>query len=144
MAKLAWAISCHRIIVDSETNSVSYIDSLEQIGATALPVTVAFGLGLVWFRELAGEAIMLRVTVINSSGGVVSRVEGQLLHPTAMYHRANLTVEATFRVLGVHDVVVEQKAGEGWIEEARIPLTIAMLPARADVSDGDTSPIPGT
>lgn len=131
MAKLVWAVTCQRILLDVATNSVSYIDAIEEMTAAMMPIQAQISLGLVWLRQTAGETIAVRVTGIDPHQARITLTEGQLADPNAMYHRANLALTIPLSVAGPYQIVVEQKVPEDvWQEEARIPLTVnLMLPS---------------
>lgn len=124
MAKLIWTITCDRIIIDRETNQVTYVDSIEDIAVASFPAPVFFTVGIVWLREQPEERIRMRVSVLAPDGAALFQKAGDLDHPTAMRHRLNLPLIIMTQNAGFHFVMVEQFVNDEWREECRIPLTV--------------------
>ena len=93
MAKIIWGILSARVIIDQETNTVSYIDVIENIAAPQFPVTLQRAtLSLVWKSEKKGEELTFRI-FLNWPGNTDDRViepDTQILNTPS--HRFNLVL----------------------------------------------------
>lgn len=64
MAKLVRGVLCTRVIIDQETNSISYIDVIEHIAVPKFPVILHQAvLSLQWSREKEDEELVLRIEI---------------------------------------------------------------------------------
>lgn len=62
MAKFVWGIFSGRAIVDQETNTVSYIDVIENVVADKFPAILQRGvLSLTWHTEEQGEELVFHI-----------------------------------------------------------------------------------
>ena len=129
MASMIWAITCERIIIDRETNQATYVDSVEDLVVPSLPAPIAFAVGVLWIRAEVGERIRIRVSVTDPEGTKLFEKAGDLQHSEALRHRVNLPLIVFTQHAGQHTVMVEQQIDDEWRVEARIPLTITLLPA---------------
>ena len=90
MITLAWAVCCNRIIIDRDTNAVSYIDVVHGYAAKELPLTCPLlMLGCVWATDELGVEMRQRVEIAAPSGAVVHEYESdpfQLALPIHRYH----------------------------------------------------------
>src|ERR1022692_3059508 len=102
MSSLVWAITCQRIIVDNASNTVTYVDAVEEIQVPEVPFACTMAVGMLWHRDVAGERIRTRVLVTGPSDIPPIRLEGDLDHPSAMYHRVNLNIVFPCVTPGIH------------------------------------------
>jgi len=135
MAKLLWAITCQRVLTDAETNSVSYIEAVEQLSVPALPFQFPpFTLGTLWKRTRLGEALAMRVEIINPDGREIAGLEP----PTgaadgAVRHRINLVLAGVpIDAYGEYVIRVLQKEGGGWHPEAELVLDVGRVSRPAE------------
>lgn len=127
MAKLLWALTCQRVIVDKSTNTVSYVDGVESLGFEEFPTLLPiFWVATVWIREREGDDLLVRVRVINPSGKELMRYESESpMKLLASRHRLNIQVGAKeIEKPGVYTVVLQQKRGKNWRTEGTIPLVM--------------------
>jgi hypothetical protein len=127
MARLIWAITCQRIIVDNDSNLVTYVDATEEVHVPQMPFPLAFYIGLLWAREAPGESIRMRVSVHDPDGTVTFQREGYLVHPVVIRHRANLPIAFVAQSAGEASVMVEQFVNDDWRVEKIIPIHVDII-----------------
>jgi hypothetical protein len=131
MATLIWAITCQRIIVDSDTNLVTYVDAAEEVHVPQFPFALSVAIGLLWKRHSPGESIRLRLSVHDPDGTLLLQKEGFLNHPVALRHRANLPLAFVAQSHGDLIVTVEQFVDGEWLIERRIPIQVDVVVTNA-------------
>ncbi len=138
MAKLQWALACQRIIIDQGTNTVSYIDAVEALGARRLPLPFPqIALGTLWKREASGETLRVRVRVLSAADGELYCFEvPPYKFTTHRRYRLNIGLGG-FMVAeaGELSVVVEQEITGAWHEKARLPIEVTLEPAGAQTEE---------
>jgi len=135
MAKLLWAVTCQRVLTDSDTNSVSYIEAVEQLSIPTLPFQFPpFTLGTLWKRDRVGEPLTMRVEIVNPEGRVIAGLEP----PTgaaegAVRQRVNLVLSGVpIDAYGEYVIRVLQKEGGAWRTEAELVLDVGRLVRAAE------------
>ncbi len=144
MAKLLWAVAANRVIIDSQNNSVSYIDLIEGFLVPAFPAALPqITLGTLWKRDKQEVSFALRIRVCDSDGkqlGQALEVPAIQFVGTQRRHRVNLGIAGVpIPQSGEYSIVIESGAGGKWIEVCRLPLDIepGML-----TPDGRVLPMP--
>jgi len=130
MAKLLWAITCQKVLTDSETNSVSYIEAVEQLAVPKLPFQFpAFTVGTLWKRTKQGEPIHIRVEIVNPEGRTVAEVEPPPgASDGAVRHRINLVLAGVpIDAFGEYRIKVLQKSDGAWRQEAELVLDVGRI-----------------
>jgi len=134
MAKMLWALVCARCIVDRQTNLVSYIDAIEQLTTSELPVTLPpFNVCSFWKREQADEVLKIRHTLVTPSGSRELLDEAQPIVLNRLRHRittAFLGVEA--QEAGEYRVDVEVEVDTEWTTAASVYIDIIFKEAEED------------
>ena len=126
MADLIWAIACQRVLTDKETNSVTYVEAVEEFSVPRLPfpffpVTV----GTLWRREKAGENLVTRFSVRSPGGEKLIDVEPKVSDNTSLRHRVNVVLGGfQMQETGRYEFVIEQKSGKKWKEMGRLPIEV--------------------
>lgn len=134
MPKLIWAVLCKRILVDKDTNSVSFIDLVDGLGARELPAGLPqLYVGTEWAREVEGERLKVRFRLLPPGGKnpIVSyETEEIKLKPR---HRINLNLQgAQTKAPGEYTVTVDYWASSRYRTLARIPLLISLIEPSED------------
>ena len=71
MATLVWAVTAQRIITDRDTNSVSYIDLVENFAVPVFPSQLPpFSIGTLWQRESGENSFTIRITFLSPNDDV--------------------------------------------------------------------------
>src|SRR5438046_832019 len=129
MSRHVWSVLCQQLILDQLTNSVSYIQALEGFTVTQLPFTVPqLSVGSLYERSGSETSILGRIRILAPNGSVVHAVElAQGIYGEHRRMRMN-SVIGGFAIAqpGAHVVVVEQRRGTDWVEEARLPLDVSV------------------
>lgn len=115
--KLHWAILCQRVLTDRDSNTVSYIEAVEQLTLPALPIRFpAFFVGTLWEREESTETLVARVRILDPDGKTILKVESKEHHfGEAARHRLNFLVGGgTIAEEGTYTVRVDQRSGDRW------------------------------
>ncbi len=130
MPRLIWAVLCQRILVDRETNSVSYIETIEGLDATQLPLSAPpMTLGTLWKRQSEDDVLRMRVR-IEAPGDKKALSHELPEYPFGPNPRIRVNVYlggVLIREPGEHHIIVEQRVGQEWREEVRIPLDVALV-----------------
>jgi hypothetical protein len=128
MATFVWAINCQRVLTDRETNSVTYVQTVEQLALPRLPYSIPpIVNGSLWRADAPEESLTVRVRLVSPSGVVVGeRATGELRFSAATQRfRVNLGLAGVeLTEFGIHHIVVEQLRGSDWKEEVRLPLEV--------------------
>lgn len=116
MAKFTQGILCTRAIIDQETNSISYIDVIENIVAHQFPAILHQAtLSLQWNREQEGEELRFRISIDwpGNADNKVIEPEVQVLESNR--HRFNLMLNGIkFEHAGELKFLVEQLVKNKW------------------------------
>jgi len=93
--KLLWGILCSRIITDSQTNTVSYIDCIEEIKTPKLPVKLlSCSIGSLWEKTTEGaDFLKARITTESPSGQIDRIGETENLEIAKDRHRLNFLLD---------------------------------------------------
>lgn len=127
MPRLIWAVTCARIITDNQTNSVSYVDAVEQLRSGAFPAPFPpIYLGTLWRRSTIGEELRIRVRVTDPSGkDLISFQPKQTIEMVQPRHRLNVNLGGPkIAKPGEYTVIVEQPSGSAWKVVAELPIEI--------------------
>lgn len=151
MATLMWTITCQRIIVDIDSNFVTYVDGVEELRIPTVPIALSIMVGSLWTRDTLGESIRMRLGIVDPDGTVLMQTEGYLSDQVAMRHRAHLQLIFLIHKPGVHFVTVEQFVGADWTIEKSIPIDVFIVSPEVakdepsgHSSDSDTGLATGT
>ena len=139
MAFLRWVVTCQRVLTDQQTNFVSYVDAVEGMSVPELPGPMPpFTVGTLWDRETVGEAIEMRVRIMDPDRTEIARLgPATLYHAEAARHRANVNVFLSrIEKPGYYTVVIEQLAGEEWQMRGAVPIELVL---QDRTSDDDTT-----
>lgn len=115
MATLLWLIPCRRIIIDSETNLVSYIDVLNGFRVSQLPAQFpTIMVGSVWEAE-PGDVLESRFRFVGPDGKVLREFEFPSHTFSSRRHRQNLQIGGfTVSAEGRYRIAFEQKENGSW------------------------------
>lgn len=132
MAKLVWALLCRRVIVDSQTNLLSYVDALDGFNAPQFPITAPLIVACsVWQRENDERSISMRVLMYSPNGARLFVSDENTLALETVHKRARLNAGiAGFEIpsAGRYEVAFELKHRGEWVEQHRVPIDIDPTP----------------
>jgi hypothetical protein len=128
MAKIVWALLCDRVIIDRDTNSVSYIDAIERLQARELPSGLPrVNVATLWARESDDDTLQVRFKLFSPS-----TAKSEVLFTTDELklnwrQRVHLNLQgATVKEEGEYRIVVDQRSGNRWRKAAELPLMIEL------------------
>jgi hypothetical protein len=130
MAKLIWAVICRRVLTDKETNTVSYIDGIEELKAAKLPSPCPpVVIGTLWRRNATQNSLSIRVRVIAGDSEVLV-FEAPEIAMSATRHRVNIQLGG-FPIdrEGELSFVLEQRVEKAWLEVGRVPVDVQLVAA---------------
>jgi hypothetical protein len=130
MIRNVWSILCKDILTDQETNAVTYIQSIEEGAAVALPILVSpVSIGTLWEKDSDREEILVaRVVLAHPSG-----VEEQLLQTgeltfSRQHQRLHFKINGLpVAEFGRHEVRVEIRQNGHWQTVSRLPLVVKKI-----------------
>lgn len=134
MPKLWRSILARRVITDSETNTASYIDSVESFAVPSLPHSFPpIVISAVWSRDRPNEKLLARVRIKAPDGEFVFVFDYPELVLKTDLHRYNLQIGG-FKIAsaGTHEATIELRAGNRWKTVATLPFSVQLLPQEAD------------
>lgn len=129
MPKLWRSILARRVITDRESNTASYIDSVEVFAVPSVPYKFPpVFLSTVWRRLEDDDKLIARVRIKGPGGAVLFAFEFPELAMATDLHRYNLQLGG-FKIesAGPHSAVVEQRASDRWKAVASLPFEIELL-----------------
>lgn len=134
MIRLIWSVLCREILTDRETNSVSYIHSIEEGAAVALPTRIApVSLGTLWEMDSPGpEPFMARVILGAPSGQAIVLLQTGTLSFTNPRHRLHFRLQGMpMSDFGRHEIRLEfsqiPPPENIWQRAATMPFTLRRL-----------------
>ena len=127
MAKLIWAVTCSRILLDQPTNLVSYIDLLDGVALLHFPTNAPpTFIGTAWQRE--DEHILeMRVRAYAPDGSHLmdSQAVPLVFEPQHKRGRIHVGFEGfTIPGPGRYEFGIEIKKDSKWVEVTRIPFDV--------------------
>ncbi len=130
MAQFVRGIVCQRVITDQATNSVSYIDAIEELQFSSLPAVLPpFIVGTLWERGEEEEELEIRLRFVRPDGKHSHEFTPPKTALIRQRHRVNLTVGGLpVAVEGRHTIVIHQRVGGRWRKVASYPLYVDVLP----------------
>ena len=147
MANHVWTVLCRTSIIDGDTNNVSLINILEQIGfaqpasaTTSEPGTINFEMVLMtlWMRSDVNkpEEIEGRTVIKGINGEQIWQNEYKINLKKAVRHRIrSLFQNIKFTGVGTYSFIVQKKSSSGrWVQVANVPLQIYKVASGEAVS----------
>lgn len=143
MIRLVWSILCREILTDRETNSVSYIHSIEEGAAMALPTRISpVSLGTLWEMDGAGpQPLTARIVLGIPSGREIILLQTGALAFTNPRHRLHFRLQGLpMTEFGRHEIRLEHAQDDLWLRVATMPFVLRRLvmPHGADTSKLDS------
>lgn len=127
MAKLVWGLLCQRVIVDQDSNTASYIDTVEELHfpsfpGVAPPVTVA----LLWERGDVGEVLVTRLTWKAPGAKKNPSFSPPEVEMPQSRHRMNVVVGGLpVKGPGRYEMVVDLRVRDRWKRVASLPVEVS-------------------
>ncbi len=130
MAKLLWALICSRVLIDQQTNNVSYIDAIEQFAVPSFPyVFPPIALAMLWWRDRGEEQLNVRVRLFDPGKKMLMSYKPD--PPLAMVkprHRVHLNLAgAPINGPGRHHLMIEQFVAKKWQEQTSVPIEVGQF-----------------
>jgi hypothetical protein len=129
MAILQWALICQRVLTDRDSNSVSYIEAVEQLVTPQFPFPFPpVYISTLWRRQEEGEPIDFRLLFMGPSNQELTRFSpGPTQETQFRRHRINVLFGGfTVQEPGQHVLVVEQLVDGSWRSEARLIVDVEL------------------
>ncbi|MBL7072236.1 MAG: hypothetical protein ISS33_00480 [Candidatus Omnitrophica bacterium] len=130
MVKNIRNILCLSIITSKETNTVSYINSIEELGVPKLPMNLpSFQLGTLWQKSKAGDvALKMRIKLKNPSGKIEQTFDIPEINIKTKRYRYNLSFGGLLvKEEGTYVFIVEFLGKNKWEIASEVPLEIRIL-----------------
>jgi len=139
MPRLVRSLLCKRVITDSGTNDVTFVDCIEQLAPKHLPAGLPrLFLATLWKPDRDEQVPPdLRITLVGPTGTKVFSQEFPPVEidPKHSSHRINIDLQgAPVKAYGDHAVRIEVRGGGAarWKRLADIPLEIVEPPHESD------------
>lgn len=127
MAKLIWALLCRRIILDRETNLVSYVDAVDGMSLPKFPLPAPlFFVGTTWARG-DDDKLEMNVVVYGPNGRRIDEAEADPLTFERQHKRGRMNVGiGGFSIDGPgrYAFAIETRLKGRWVEVHRFPLDV--------------------
>ncbi len=127
MIRNVWTILCRDIIVDQESNSISYIRCIEEGAAESVPVQIGpIFLGTLW--EVIGSppvSVGFRVVLVSPAKTSQVILQTKPIVLEGARHRLNFRINALrLEEFGMYMLRVEFNPGKKWETASALPLLI--------------------
>lgn len=125
--KNIWSVLCRDILVDQETNSVSYIRCIEEASASEFPTQINSAyLGSLWEKEgEEPEQIGFRVALLSPSKKKNIIVQTKPITFNRLRHRLHFRLNSIeLYEFGNHNLLLEWQTNKYWTKVVQIPLYI--------------------
>jgi hypothetical protein len=130
MIRNVWSILCRDILTDQETNAVTYIQSIEEGAAVALPTLISpVSIGTLWEKDSDQEEMLLaRVVFAYPSGVEKQLLQTRELTISRQHQRLHFKINGLpVAEFGRHEVRVEIRQNGQWHTVSRLPLVVKKL-----------------
>jgi hypothetical protein len=129
MARLLWAVLCRRALVDQQTNTASYIDTVEEMQLASFPTeALPFIVATVWEREGMDEKLQVRFLWGQSRAKASKTLAPDPIGFPQRFHRLNVLIGGLpVPRPGRYQVTIQQKRGSRWRKEVAVPITISSM-----------------
>jgi hypothetical protein len=127
MIRNIWSILCRDILIDQETNAVSYLQCIEEVGAGVLPMVITqVSIGTLWEKNTdRDEPFLSRVVFVLPSGNMKTLLQTRPLMFNRPRQRLHFKLEGLpITEFGHHDVRVEIHSNGNWQTVACLPLVV--------------------
>lgn len=135
MARLLWALTCQRAIIDRETNTASYIDAVEQVQVQGFPAVFVPPLCVasLWKRDRdSDEVLNLRIRLLAPSGQEVTSFRPDEVRMTSPRYRMNVMFSGfPIKEEGEYSFEIDLLAGKSWKVVCSLPITVELLSAES-------------
>lgn len=127
MVKHIWTVLAGNIITDRQTNLMSYINCIEEIVTTKLPVQLpVIGIGTIWEKDSdKDESLNLKISLVFPSGNVKDIFKSSNIVMTKKRHRLNIiTGRWEINEEGVYKIKIEILENDGWATANEVPFMV--------------------
>jgi hypothetical protein len=131
MPALIWALVCSRVIIDQQTNSISYIDAVDQFGVSDFPAEFPhLFLATLWGRGGDSEDLKVRIRMLAPDGKELISTEPPPIKMPRPRHRLNMNLAGpVLSGPGRYEITIEEPAGAEWKCIAVLPVEVGLLMA---------------
>jgi len=128
MLENIWNVICKDVITDQQTNSVSYLNCLEEVILPKIPLALpSFNIGTLWQNKSdAPEIIKVKIDIKTPSGNRKTLLETDDINFLKKRHRINFLfpgIEAT--EYGLHEFYIGLFYDGEWTDHKVIPLYVS-------------------
>lgn len=130
MIRNVWSILCKDILTDQETNSVSYIQGIEEGAVETLPTQIfPISIGTLWEKDTEEkESFTARVVFAKPSGAEQPLLQTKELFFTRPRQRLHFKIAGLpVTEFGRHEVRVELKVDGQWQTASRLPFMVKKM-----------------
>lgn len=128
MAKLIWAVLCQRILLDQDTQFLSYIDVVDGVALPSFPnVAPLILVGTLWQLEEAPPPLEVRIRLYTPDGSLLMESNPCAPEIKPEHKRMRIGIGlAGFPLAspGRYEFGVEQHVNGQWIEATRVPFDV--------------------
>ena len=123
MIKHIWSLICQNIIVDRNTNSISYINCLEELTVPPLPVDFSLSLGIFTHIDPI-EVFKIRIRLKKPDGTIKELIVTEDYKLKTKKNRINFILGITFDSSGEYHFLIDIKTDNVWESFNEIPLEV--------------------
>lgn len=123
MIKHVWSLICQNIIVDRNTNLISYINCLEELTVPTFPFSAQVNLGIFVHIDPI-EVFRLRIQLKKPDSSVKELVVTEDYKMKVKKNRINFILGISFESVGMYSFLVELKTDNTWELLNEIPLEL--------------------
>ncbi|MCB9764480.1 MAG: hypothetical protein H6739_32195 [Alphaproteobacteria bacterium] len=140
MFRLGWFVLAQDAVVDDNSNSLSIFNVLESLQARALPAGV-HNISLVahFYKEDPDDTVersfSVRLTMETPSGEHLTLLEQSITERRSRYRIRARTGALGFAREGTYWFGLDMLSEGAWVQAARLPLTIRVVPASKAAPD---------
>lgn len=126
MARLRWALTCQRVLIDKETNTVSYIEAVEGMTVPELPISVPpFSVATLWEKEGDKDRLLVRFRILKPDKKKLLEFKSKNLAMKSKRHRFNLRLQdLVIEQVGTYTILVDQRRGNRWRKVATMYIDV--------------------
>ncbi|MDX9786203.1 MAG: hypothetical protein RBT11_05495 [Desulfobacterales bacterium] len=137
MIRNVWSILCKDIIIDQETNAVTFIQSIEEGAAAALPILISpVRIGTLWEKDSnKDEVFTARVLLAMPSGAARQLLQTREMVFNRQRQRLHFKLDGVpVTEFGRHEVRIEIQQNGNWQTVSRLPVVVRKLKPREQVA----------
>ena len=129
MIKNLWSVLCQTVITDERTNSVSYINAIENVIVSKIPFRFpTISLGTLWTKSTnEDERLKIRIKFVSPSNDEKILIEPDPIVLKLKNHRLNILMDGLLiEKEGLYKFIVENLDGDQWKLANEIFLNVSL------------------